>query len=65
MHHHIDETGGPDFRRDHQAGGIGRQCGDLVIEGSVSVDAGVTHDGVHGYHVARTEGDVAAGYKKD
>ena len=55
----VDATSGSDDVPD-----IG-VCAGVDILGGVSVDAGVTHDGVHGYHVARTEGDVAAGYKKD
>lgn len=55
----VDATSGSDDVPD-----IG-VCEGVDIRGGVSVDAGVTWDGVHGYHVARTEGDVAAGYEKD
>ena len=55
----VDATAGSDDVPD-----IG-VCEGVDIRSGVSVDAGVTHDGIHNYHVARTEGDVVAGYKKD
>ena len=55
----VDATSGSDDVPD-----IG-VCAGVDILGGVSVDAGVTWDGVHGYPVARPAGAVAAGYKKD
>lgn len=54
----VDATAGSDDVPD-----IG-VCEGVDIRRGVSVDAGVTYDGVHGYQVARKEGDVVAGYTK-
>lgn len=40
-------------------------CEGAFVTGGVSVAAGVTYDGAHGYHVSQTDGDLVTGYKKD
>ncbi|MBR3012280.1 MAG: hypothetical protein IKH60_03030 [Bacteroidales bacterium] len=55
----VDATGGGEGAPD-----IG-VCEGASIPGGVSVGAGVTYDGVHGYHVVRTDGTVPAAYDKD